>query len=145
MAGTGDAVACPYCGGANETVARRCGHCGEYLTGEARQNAHARADDFADSAGLAAQFVVPINVSVWAIISCWAGLIGFCIPLAGLIFTIPAVVCGIIALRQIRRRDPSYGKMTGQVRAVIGLVFGGLGTIVHLGLATVVLLGALEK
>ncbi|MFL5338737.1 MAG: hypothetical protein ACJ8F7_01105, partial [Gemmataceae bacterium] len=45
----------------------------------------------------ATDLFVPTNVSPWAIASCYLGLIGFCLPLIGLLFAIPAFVCGIVA------------------------------------------------
>lgn len=76
----------------------------------------------------AAQFLVPLNVSGWAIASCYMGLLGMCIPIVGLILTIPALIFGIIALRR-QKRAATYGAVTGNVRAILGIVFSVLGIL----------------
>jgi hypothetical protein len=82
-------------------------------------------------------FLVPTGVSRWAIASCYFGLIGLCVPCLGLVLAIPAFVCGVVAIRQ-RRNDASYGSVTSNVRAIIGLVASGLAIILY-GLAPLVL------
>src|SRR5579883_320273 len=70
-------------------------------------------------------FIVPTDVSAWSIISCYAGLIGFCLPFVGILFAIPGLICGIVALRR-RKKAASYGAVTSDVRAVIGVVLSSL-------------------
>jgi len=74
-------------------------------------------------------FLVPTNVSAWAIASCYMGFIGFCLPFIGLIFAVPAFISGIIALRKWRKRS-SYGSVTSNIRAIIGLILSGLAILI---------------
>jgi hypothetical protein len=82
-----------------------------------------RADDV-DPVG----FIVPTDVSGWSIVACYAGLIGFCLPLLGLPFALVGLVCGIVALRK-RKRATNYGRVTSDIRAIVGVVLGGLGVL----------------
>jgi hypothetical protein len=82
----------------------------------------------------ATDFLIPTNVSGWSLAACYCGLIGFCLPLLGLPFALTGVVCGIVALRR-RRKAASYGAVTSDIRAVLGLILGGLGVLVWGGSA----------
>jgi hypothetical protein len=68
----------------------------------------------------ATQFLVPTDVSAWSLIACYAGAIGCVLPC----FTPPALVCAIVALWQRRKKKTtgSYGSVTSDIRAIIGLV-----------------------
>jgi hypothetical protein len=79
----------------------------------------------------AVDFLVPTNVSGWFIAACYLGLIGFCLPFVGLVFAVPAVIFGIVALRQRKKRKKpgTYGAVTSDIRAIIGLVLGSLGIL----------------
>ena len=72
--------------------------------------------------------LVPTNVSPWAIASCYLGLIGFCLPVVGLVFAIPALICGIVAIRR-RSKSQTYGGVTSNIRAVIGVVLSSLALV----------------
>ena len=76
-----------------------------------------RESDDVDPVG----FIVPTDVSAWSLIACYAGLIGCVIPF----FAVPGLICGIVALRR-RRKASSYGSVTSDIRAVIGVVLSGL-------------------
>jgi hypothetical protein len=78
-----------------------------------------------ESAVQPTDFLIPTNVSGWSILSCYLGLIGFCLPFIGLVFAIPAFVFGIVALLN-RSRSRTYGAVTSDVRAVIGLILSSL-------------------
>jgi hypothetical protein len=135
---------CPDCGRpfkAGETVCRRC---------ESR-----RGDDDAwderprrrqpEPPGIeATDFIIPTNVSGWSLAACYFGLIGFCLPLAGLVFAIPAFICGIIALRR-RKRAQSYGAVTSDIRAIVGLILSGLAIVLYGGALLVMLIASLMK
>jgi hypothetical protein len=77
----------------------------------------------------ATELLVPTGVSVPALIAPYLGLIGFCLPIVGLPFALLAVIMGTIGLLK-RRRGPTYGSVTGIIRAVIGLVLGALGLLI---------------
>ncbi len=81
----------------------------------------------------ATDLFVPTNVSPWAIASCYFGLIGFCLPLVGLVFAIPALICGIIAIRK-RKQAQTYGAVTSNIRAIIGVVLSSLSILMNLGI-----------
>ena len=85
------------------------------------------------------EFLIPTNVSACAIGSCYMGLVGFCLPLVGLIFAIPAVIMGIIALRQHKKMN-TYGGATSNIRAIIGLCLGGTAVLVWGGLLILMVL-----
>src|SRR5437667_11527071 len=128
---------CPNCGERVSSRAFVCPFCNANLyDAEIRMK---RTEDIG-----AVDFLVPTNVSGASILACYLGLIGFCLPLLGLLFAIPAVIFGIIALRR-RRQAISYGAVTSDVRAIIGLVLGGLGTLHGLALLLLLLIAALSK
>jgi hypothetical protein len=65
--------------------------------------------------------VVPINTSIWAIAAGYLGLLGL-----ALCFLAPfAILCGVMAFRDIRR----HPGMRGHVRATVGIVLGLVGTL----------------
>lgn len=99
-----------------------------------------RRSDDVDPAG----FIVPTDVSAWSIISCYAGLIGFCIPFLGVLFAIVALVCGIVALRR-RKKASSYGAVTSDVRAVIGVILSSLTLLGHAVFLVLALSGVFGK
>jgi hypothetical protein len=77
----------------------------------------------------AADFLVPVNVSGWALASCYLGLIGFCLPFVGIPFGIVAIIFGILAFQRQKSRSVTYGQVTGNIRAVIGLILGSLAVV----------------
>jgi hypothetical protein len=122
---------CPECGKLVSVRAEVCPFCDAELYEDDDADRplpieRRRSDDVE-----AVDFIVPTNVSAWSILACYLGLIGFCLPLVGLVFAIPAVIFGIIALRQRKKRKKcaTYGAVTSDIRAIIGLVLGSLGTV----------------
>ncbi len=91
----------------------------------------------------ATDFLVPTNVSGWAIASCYLGLFGCLLPVAGLIFAVPAVIFGIIAIRK-PRREGNYGAVTSNVRAIIGLVLSTLSILLWGGVLVLFALGKIK-
>lgn len=75
----------------------------------------------------AMRWVLPVGTSVWAIVSGYCGLLSLAICFLGPI----AVICGILAIREIRS-NPRVG---GLGRAIFGIVTGLLGS---LGLALMI-------
>jgi hypothetical protein len=143
---------CPYCGELVLVTAARCRHCRRRLQGEEeapprprrgaadedepevrrRRRFEDEDEDFRprrrrprEETTEATDFLIPTNVSGWAIASCYLGLIGFCIPFVGLLFAVPALIFGIIALRKPKRAS-TYGGVTSNVRAIIGVVLSSL-------------------
>jgi hypothetical protein len=123
---------CPHCGEMISTRARRCRYCGRWLDDDEDERPRRRASR--RETVEAVDFLVPHNVSGWSLASCYLGLIGFCLPLIGVPFGLVAVICGIVALRRQKERAVSYGEVTSNVRAIIGLILGGLAVIGWSGL-----------
>ncbi len=80
-------------------------------------------------------FVVPVGVSGWALAAGYLGLIG-CIPILGVPFALLGILFGVIAIVH-RRTDGSYGAITGNVRAVIGIALGLLGLLASAALVVI--------
>jgi hypothetical protein len=132
---------CPFCGRHISVRAERCRFCGEYLYEEDEEEPpRPRRGQSLQPTDL----LIPTNVSAWAIGSCYMGLVGFCLPLVGLLFAIPGFIFGILALRQKRRRG-SYGAVTGNIRAIIGLVLSSLAILLWGGLLLGMILSARGK
>jgi hypothetical protein len=120
---------CPDCGKLVSVRAETCPFCDAELyedDDDDRPLPRKRSGDVE-----AVDFLVPTNVSAWSILSCYLGLIGFCLPFVGMVFAIPAVIFGIIALRQRKKRKQpgTYGAVTSDIRAIVGLVLGGLAIV----------------
>ena len=94
----------------------------------------------------ATDILIPTGVSGYSIAACYLGLVS-CLPVVGLLFGIIALACGIIALRQRKKkRAPgSYGAVTSDMRAIIGIVLGGIGTLINLPITIIVIVGAFQK
>src|SRR5947209_4372703 len=115
------AYPCPYCGQPVPAGAPQCRSCGRPLDwgGPAGERQWIDEGDDERRGGRprqdveATDFLVPVNVSPWALASCYLGLIGFCLPIIGLVFAIPALIFGIIALQKKPARRVSYGSVTG--------------------------------
>lgn len=122
---------CPECREGNRWDAARCRACGADLDDFEDEPRRRRSERPADIQPT--DFLVPTEVSGWAIASCYMGLVGFCLPLVGLVFAIPALICGIVAIRQ-RSRTGSYGAVTSNMRAIIGIVLSSLGILISAGL-----------
>jgi hypothetical protein len=124
---------CPECGRVIAGPDAPCPHCGagsveapDVDVRRVRRRRAPRADD-------PVQFLVPTNVSGWSIVACYAGFIGMCLPLFGLVFAIPAFICGIVALCK-RKRTVSYGSVTSDIRAILGLVFSSVAILLWGGI-----------
>jgi hypothetical protein len=120
---------CPYCGEPVPVTAARCRACGRDLTDDEEDDRPRRRPPPRDEVE-AADFLVPMHVSPWALAACYLGLIGFCLPFVGVPFALIGFICGIIALRRQGRQTQTYGRVTGNIRAIIGIVLGGLGLVI---------------
>jgi hypothetical protein len=94
----------------------------------------------------ATDILIPTGVSGYSIAACYLGLVS-CLPVVGLFFGIIALICGIIALRQRKKKcaPGSYGAVTSDMRAIIGIVLGGIGTLINLPITIIVIVGAFQK
>jgi hypothetical protein len=95
----------------------------------------------------ATEILIPTGVSGYSIAACYLGLISCFLPVIGLALGVIALACGIIALRQRKKKRAapgSYGAVTSDMRAIIGLVLGGISTAINLPLAIIVLIGAMK-
>jgi hypothetical protein len=109
---------CTFCRKIVPGEAKQCPHCGEWLydaDGRVRQ----RSDKVEPL-----DFLVPRRVSLSSMLAFYLGLMG-CLPFVGLAFAVPAVICGIVALRR-RRKSATYGAVTSNIRAILGIAIGGL-------------------
>ncbi|MDY3551357.1 hypothetical protein R5W24_000432 [Gemmata sp. JC717] len=75
----------------------------------------------------ATELIIP-GGSAYAIISLYAGLIGLCLPIVGLVFAVPALVCGVVAVRRWKKTD-TYGGVTSNLRALFGLILSSLAVL----------------
>jgi hypothetical protein len=121
---------CPACG---KPVSRRdvsCPHCGTELEEPDQDRRPRRSLDVRKKGGPeATEFLIPTNVSPWAIGSCYLGAVSLCLPFIGLLFAALAIFFGILALATRRKRGASYGSVTSDIRTIIGLVCGTLGLL----------------
>jgi hypothetical protein len=98
---------CPKCGETNKNNAANCIKCGYALPVVA-----GGSDNLTG--------ILPTHTSGWAIAAGYLGLFSL-VGIAGPF----ALVCGIIALRHLRREP----ELRGHVRAWIGIVLGALGSV----------------
>lgn len=108
---------CPRCGGPLAVAAVQCPHCRGQV-GVTRP---------ADDIGVA-DFLVPRKVSGFSVAAFFFGLIGL-FPLIGFFFAVPGLIFAIIALLR-KRQGVTYGSVTSDIRAVLGLIMAGIGTVV---------------
>ena len=92
-----------------------------------RRRRRRREDSFADHPE---NLIVPLDVSGWSVAAFFCGIIG-CFPILGVPVAIAALVLGIIALKR-RKKGSCYGKITGDMRAVIGLILATMSLLLHL-------------
>lgn len=70
--------------------------------------------------------VVPLGVSVWALVSLYSALLSCVIPGLGLV----AIICGILAFVTAKHKA-TYGSVSGKIRAIIGIVLGLSTFVIH--------------
>jgi hypothetical protein len=92
----------------------------------------------------ATDFLIPTGVSAYSMAACYFGLFSCFIPVVGLLMALIAVPCGVVALRRRKKRASTYGSVTGDIRAVLGIVCGSLTLLGYLILAALVAAGSLK-
>lgn len=75
-----------------------------------------------ENAGM--RLLLPVGRSMWAIIAGYLGLFSLI-----LVFAPGALVCGIVAVQDIRKSRGGLRPKHGMGRAIFGIVMGTLGTI----------------
>jgi hypothetical protein len=70
--------------------------------------------------------VVPLGVSVWALVSLYSALLSCVIPGLGLV----AIIAGILAF-VTHKQKATYGSVSGNIRAIIGIVLGLSTFVIH--------------
>lgn len=80
----------------------------------------------------ATDFLIPTNVSAASMAACYLGLFSCFLPFLGFLMAIIALPCGIVALRR-RKKAQSYGAVTGDIRAVVGIICSSLTILTHVG------------
>jgi hypothetical protein len=95
-------------------------------------------NDLGQNAGI--RMLIPVGRSHWAIMAGYFGLLGL-FPLIGLVFAPAAIVCGVKAIRHIKR-DP---RQHGMGRAVTGIVLGGIGSLASLFMLVGILMALAGK
>lgn len=86
-----------------------------------RRRRDADEEEAADLGSTPLSAVVPVGGSIWALLSFWIALLSCVVPLPllGLI----AVILGVVAFLT-HKSKASYGSITGNMRAVLGIVIG---------------------
>ena len=70
--------------------------------------------------------VVPLGVSIWALVSLYSALLSCVIPGLGLV----AIIAGILAF-VTHKQKATYGSVSGNIRAIIGIVLGLSTFVIH--------------
>jgi hypothetical protein len=70
--------------------------------------------------------IVPVGVSIWALLSLYTALFSCVIPGLGLL----AIIFGILAL-MTHKQKATYGSVSGNIRAIIGIVLGLSTFVIH--------------
>lgn len=105
---------CQKCGVENIDEANFCRACGTAMREIPSPWAKSSDED------PAMRFLLPVGRSPYAIAAGYLGLFSVL-----LVFAPFALICGIIALREIKKNPKQFGKG----RAIFGLVMGSLGTL----------------
>ena len=91
----------------------------------------------------ATDILIPTGVSAYSMAACYFGLFSCFIPVLGLLMALIALPCGIRALRR-RKKKSTYGSVTGDIRAVIGIVCSSLTLLGYLVVGVLIMIGSLK-
>ena len=92
----------------------------------------------------ATDFLIPTGVSAYSMAACYFGLFSCFILVLGLLMAIVALPCGVVALRRRKKRASTYGSVTGDIRAVVGIVCSSLTLLGYLILGVLMAAGSLK-
>jgi Domain of unknown function (DUF4190) len=115
---------CPFCDKPVSKTAERCRHCGKELYEEIDEPRPRQGGDASLEEGL--KWLLPISRSGWAIAAGYLGLFAI-VPVLGLIFGLLAILCGVLGIREMKRKP----RLSGQGRAIFGIIMGSLSFILH--------------
>jgi len=76
--------------------------------------------------------------------ACYFGLFSCFFPLLGLLMALVALPCGIVALRQKKKYRGTYGAVTADIRAIIGIVCSSMTLLGYLILGVLLATGRLR-
>jgi uncharacterized BrkB/YihY/UPF0761 family membrane protein len=79
----------------------------------------------------ATDFLIPTNVSAASMAACYFGIFSCFLPFLGFLMALIALPCGIVALRR-RTKANTYGAVTGDIRAIVGVISSTLTILGHL-------------
>ncbi len=92
----------------------------------------------------ATDFLIPTDVSRYSMAACYLGLFSCFIPLVGLLMALVGLLCGIVALRQKKKHAASYGAVTGDIRAILGVICSTITILAYLIGGILILSGNLK-
>ena len=112
---------CQNCGAEINDKAVVCVKCGVAVS---RKSVPVNSSEENAALGL----IIPIGRSGWSIAAGYLGLFSLVVPFVGLILGIGAVICGVIAVSDIKK----HPEKRGLGRAWTGIVLGSVMTIIWL-------------
>jgi hypothetical protein len=92
----------------------------------------------------ATEMLIPTGVSAYSMAACYFGLFSCFIPVLGLLMALIALPCGIAALKR-RKKKATYGAVTGDIRAVVGIVCSSLTLLGYLAILILYVVSATAK
>lgn len=92
----------------------------------------------------ATDFLIPTDVSRYSMAACYLGLFSCFLPVVGLLMALVGLLCGIKALRQRKKRSNSYGAVTGDIRAIVGVICSSITILGYLVVGFFILIGQIK-
>ncbi len=117
-----DTKTCPVCGETIKAIAKKCRFCDSILDEEwGRSQVPDNEPSSTD------RLLMPVGRPVTAIAAGYCGLLSF-VPIFGLPFQAGGIVCGVLALKELKKNP----RLSGAGRAWFGIVIGTFGFIVSM-------------